>query len=77
MPFFERNSFVLRQLLQPGWVNRTNWLFMFSIVMSPRNERLNCAEPINRNSGCQLTNVVSVTRTSQGLRTRVGKGSKH
>ena len=40
MPFFERNSFVLRQLLQPGWVNRTNWLFMFSIVMLLRNERL-------------------------------------
>jgi hypothetical protein len=35
MPFFERNSFVLRQLLQPGWVNRTNLSFTISIVESP------------------------------------------
>jgi hypothetical protein len=24
MPFFERNSFVLRQLLHPGWVKSMN-----------------------------------------------------
>jgi hypothetical protein len=34
MPFFERNSFVLRQLLQPGWVNKTNLSFVISIVTS-------------------------------------------
>jgi hypothetical protein len=25
MPFFERNSFVLRQLLHPGWVKYNHW----------------------------------------------------
>jgi hypothetical protein len=34
MPFFERNSFVLRQLLQPGWVNRTSLSAVFSMVKS-------------------------------------------
>ncbi len=34
MPFFERNSFVLRQLLQPGWVKSTNLSFVISIVTS-------------------------------------------
>ena len=33
MPFFERNSFVLRQLLQPGWVKRTKLASTFSIVL--------------------------------------------
>jgi hypothetical protein len=31
MPFFERNSFVLRQLLQPGWVNKTSLSLGFSM----------------------------------------------
>jgi hypothetical protein len=34
MPFFERNSFVLRQLLQPGWTNRRNLSVAISIFMS-------------------------------------------
>src|SRR5262245_17183447 len=34
MPFFERNSFVLRQLLQPGWVNRVNLLATLSMIVS-------------------------------------------
>jgi hypothetical protein len=33
MPFRERNSFVLRQLLQPGWVNSRNRALVFSIVI--------------------------------------------
>jgi hypothetical protein len=41
MPFFERNSFVLRQLLQPGWVNNTNAAIslsyhVFNYVRYPR-----------------------------------------
>jgi hypothetical protein len=34
MPFFERNSFVLRQLLQPGWVNRINLSATLSMIES-------------------------------------------
>jgi hypothetical protein len=34
MPFFERNSFVLRQLLQPGWVNRINLSATLSMIVS-------------------------------------------
>jgi hypothetical protein len=34
MPFFERNSFVLRQLLQPGWVNRINLSATLSMILS-------------------------------------------
>jgi hypothetical protein len=33
--FFERNSFVLRQLLQPGCVNRTSGSARFSILTAP------------------------------------------
>jgi glutathione S-transferase len=44
MPFFERNSFVLRQLLHPGWVNSVNFsmtalIFRSSVEMQQR-ERL-------------------------------------
>jgi hypothetical protein len=65
MPFFERNSFVLRQLLQPGWVNRTNASLVVSIVAS-LPERLNCAEPINRNSECQLSTRPSSSASGGG-----------
>src|SRR5262245_13660180 len=34
MPFFERNSFVLRQLLQPGCVNRINLSETLSMIES-------------------------------------------
>jgi hypothetical protein len=33
MPFFERNSFARRQLLQPGWVNKINESETLSISM--------------------------------------------
>ena len=32
--FFERNSFVLRQLLQPGWVNRIRLSATLSMIES-------------------------------------------
>jgi hypothetical protein len=38
MPFFERNSFVLRQLLQPGWVKRTNRSVTLVMVFLSVNE---------------------------------------
>jgi hypothetical protein len=34
MPFFERNSFVRRQLLHPGWVKYMNLSVAISMVVS-------------------------------------------
>src|SRR6266542_5213001 len=69
MPFFERNSFVLRQLLQPGWVNKTNLSSMFVMINSSRHKQLNCAEPINRYDGCQLSGNVEPQESHRFCRT--------
>jgi hypothetical protein len=52
MPFFERNSFARRQLLQPGWVNKMNGSETLSISME-LDATLYSRRPINDRYGLQ------------------------
>jgi hypothetical protein len=52
MPFFERNSFVLRQLLQPGWVNRTKLSLTVCMIVS--------REPGQNVSGARVSSKLAV-----------------
>src|SRR5262249_27595145 len=60
MPFFERNSFVLRQLLQPGWVNRVNLSATLSMIVSSAANNDVASSAANLNLSSHLPGVAAI-----------------